>query len=141
MDILLRTRIYKDLYTIHSSGITTSRLRLYPEDFLNISFLCPPLYEQGAILAWLHDATATLDTTITRAQREIDLLTEYRTRLIADVVTGKVDVREVAAGLPEVDPLGGVDEVEEELNGGDEDETEDVEGLAEEVGVPGDSKY
>ena len=34
-------------------------------------------------------------------QREIDLLREYRTRLIADVVTGKLDVREAAAKLPE----------------------------------------
>ncbi len=39
------------------------------------------------------------------AEREIDLLREYRTRLIADVVTGKLDVREAAARLP--------DEVEE----------------------------
>jgi type I restriction enzyme S subunit len=36
-----------------------------------------------------------------RAQREIALLREYRTRLIADVVTGKLDVREAAAQLPE----------------------------------------
>jgi type I restriction enzyme S subunit len=33
--------------------------------------------------------------------REIRLLREYRTRLIADVVTGKLDVREAAARLPE----------------------------------------
>ena len=39
------------------------------------------------------------------ARREIALLREYRTRLIADVVTGKLDVREAAARLP--------DEVEE----------------------------
>jgi len=35
---------------------------------------------------------------------EIELLNEYHTRLIADVVTGKLDVRESAAALPEVDP-------------------------------------
>ena len=39
--------------------------------------------------------------TITRALRRIELLREYRTRLIADVVTGKLDVRETAATLPE----------------------------------------
>ena len=38
---------------------------------------------------------------IDRAQREIALLREYRTRLIADVVTGKLDVREAAARLPD----------------------------------------
>ena len=36
-----------------------------------------------------------------RARREIGLLREYRTRLIADVVTGKLDVREAAAKLPD----------------------------------------
>lgn len=38
---------------------------------------------------------------ITRTQREISLIREYRTRLIADVVTGKVDVRGVAVELAE----------------------------------------
>ena len=41
------------------------------------------------------------------AQRQIELLREYRTRLIADVVTGKLDVREAAANLPEMDPAEG----------------------------------
>ena len=38
---------------------------------------------------------------ICAVKREISLLHEYRTRLIADVVTGKLDVREAAANLPE----------------------------------------
>ena len=61
----------------------------------------PPVQEQTAIVEYLDQVTANIDTAITRARREIDLLTEYRTRLIADVVTGKVDVREVAARLPD----------------------------------------
>ena len=40
-------------------------------------------------------------SSVDRAQREMDLLREYRTRLIADVVTGKLDVREAAARLPD----------------------------------------
>ena len=47
-------------------------------------------------------------------QREIDLLREYRTRLIADVVTGKLDVREAAAELPEEDISGNAEESAEE---------------------------
>ena len=44
----------------------------------------------------------TTDTAaISRARRQTELLREYRTRLIADVVTGKLDVRETAANLPE----------------------------------------
>jgi type I restriction enzyme S subunit len=59
----------------------------------------PPLPEQAAIVRYLDDATANTDTAIAHARREIELLREYRTRLIADVVTGKLDVREVAANL------------------------------------------
>ena len=46
---------------------------------------------------------------IERSRREIDLLREYRTRLVADIVTGKLDVRDAAAALPKVDPLAGDD--------------------------------
>ena len=54
----------------------------------------PPISEQTSIVAYLDKATADIDAAIDRARREIELLGEYRTRLIADVVTGKVDVRE-----------------------------------------------
>jgi type I restriction enzyme S subunit len=42
---------------------------------------------------------------ISRLEREIELLGEYRTRLVADVVTGKFDVREEAARLPDEVPI------------------------------------
>ena len=61
---------------------------------------CPPLPEQSQIIRYLDKAIADIDAAIDRARREIELLSEYRTRLIADVVTGKVDVRE-AAQLPD----------------------------------------
>ena len=59
--------------------------------------------------------TAGLNTATIRANREIDLLREYRTRLIADVVTGKLDVRAAAATLPEVDPLAGEDTLDTDI--------------------------
>lgn len=52
-------------------------------------------------MAWLKNAIEGANTAIERTEREIGLLREYRTRLIADVVTGKLDVREAAARLPE----------------------------------------
>ncbi len=61
----------------------------------------PPLQEQDAIIEF-HDAeTKRFNPAIATAKREIDLLNEYRVRLIADVVTGKLDVRAAAAGLPD----------------------------------------
>ena len=93
IDSLLRTETYRTNYLIRSTGITSSRLRLYAESFLDIPLLCPPSIEQDAIVKYLERATAATDAAITRARRQIDLLQEYRTRLIADVVTGKLDVR------------------------------------------------
>ena len=54
----------------------------------------PPLAEQTAIAAHLNQLAYGSDTAIDRARRQIELMEEYRTRLIADVVTGKIDVRE-----------------------------------------------
>ena len=68
-----------------------------PQTFVaNYPIAIPPLPEQAAIVEYLDKATADIDTAVARARREIELLREYRTRLIADVVTGKVDVRAAA---------------------------------------------
>ena len=61
----------------------------------------PPLEERQLILRYVADTTAPINNAIARARRQIELLEEYRTRLISDVVTGKLDVREAAAQLPE----------------------------------------
>ena len=52
----------------------------------------------------LNARLARFDTAISRLEREIALLREYRTRLVADVVTGKLDVRAAAAQLPDEAP-------------------------------------
>jgi type I restriction enzyme, S subunit len=67
-----------------------------------IVFALPPLREQGEILKAVEGTTQEIQQAIYRAGQEIELLREYRTRLIADVVTGKLDVREAAARLPEM---------------------------------------
>lgn len=103
LDLLLRSKPYKISYTLNSTGITSSRLRLYPEDFLNIKFLSPTRDEQESIVGWIKDATTDLNAAIERFHREIDLLQEYRTRLISDVVTGKLDVRGI--DLPAADDI------------------------------------
>jgi type I restriction enzyme S subunit len=100
-DLLLRTKPYVSEYVCRSTGIRSSRLRLYPEQFLRIPVVCPPEAEQRAILANVGSGTAEMAKAIAAALREIQLLHEYRTRLIADVVTGKLDVRDAAARLPD----------------------------------------
>jgi type I restriction enzyme S subunit len=77
-------------------------LRLYPEEFFKIQIIIPPLEEQREIVDSIAAKTRTLTTAIARTEREIALMQEYRTRLTADIVTGKLDVREAAAKLPDL---------------------------------------
>lgn len=62
----------------------------------------PPLEEQVQITKYIDTETSPFDTAIARTEREIALMQEYRTRLTADIVTGKLDVREAAAKLPDL---------------------------------------
>lgn len=62
----------------------------------NLRIPLPPIAEQQAILRMLEGDLVPLNTTLTRLEHEIALLLEYRTRLVTDVVTGKLDVREAA---------------------------------------------
>jgi type I restriction enzyme S subunit len=70
-----------------------------------LKVLLPSVREQQQILTVIEEDLSPLNTAISRLEREIDLLREYRTRLVADVVTGKLDVREAAAALPDEAPL------------------------------------
>ena len=62
-------------------------------NFCAVDLPFPPTEEQRRMAVALGEATANIDTTIVNARRQIELMEEYRTRLIADVVTGKIDVR------------------------------------------------
>jgi type I restriction enzyme S subunit len=129
VDHLLRTKPYVSEYICRSTGIRASRLRLYPEQFLKIPLICPPYEQQKRIAKFVEGETFQVDHAITRTQRQIDLVREYRTRLIADVVTGKLDVRGVS--LPDLDEaigLGDLDDMEDntELDDLDAEEWDDA---------------
>jgi type I restriction enzyme S subunit len=86
----------------------------------------PPVAEQADVLVVLEKRLRSLRQAVVSAQEVIDLLREYRTRLIADVVTGKVDVRDAASRLPDkVDDLEPLDEID--VESGNESEVEDLE--------------
>ena len=92
----------------------------------------PPDAEQAYITKHLDEISANIDSAIAHTERNVDLLTEYRARLIADVVTGKLDVREAAAALPEVDPLAVEDDLDETSAAADESKFDNEE-LAEDA--------
>ena len=91
---VLRLPALRTELRIRSKGIVEGFWRLYTDDFFDIRLPTPPEIEQDLIMEHLERATNEIDGAIDRARRHIDLMEEYRTRLIADVVTGKIDVRE-----------------------------------------------
>jgi type I restriction enzyme S subunit len=70
------------------------------QDLGNHPVALPPRDEQELIIQYIEEESQLIDQAISRAQREIELMREYRTRLISDVVTGQVDVRGIE--VPEV---------------------------------------
>lgn len=90
------------LFEYQSGAYQTSTINQLTLNILyDIKIPLPPLAEQKQITRYLDRITSSIDTAINCARREIELLKEYRTRLIVDVVTGKLDVREAAFKLPE----------------------------------------
>ena len=100
---------------LSSLGQTYGQTRLYGgtkdglslDDVRNYPILLPSPGEQRELVRWIERRLSLLGKLRDATQRQIALLREYRTRLIADVVTGKLDVREAAARLPETDPFTG----------------------------------
>ncbi len=87
-------------------------VHIYTGQLKRLSLALPPLPEQTAIAHFLDRKIEKIGKGIAQAQDELDLLREYRTRLIADVVTGKLDVRHAAAELPEAEPAAEEDGVD-----------------------------
>ena len=65
-----------------------------------LRILVPPKVEQEQVVRYLHRKLSVVDAARLNAKSQIALLREYRARLIADVVTGKLDVRGTAPALP-----------------------------------------
>jgi restriction endonuclease S subunit len=90
------------------------------EALANALMWYPERNEQERILSFISQQIAPFDRLISNAEAEILALREYRTRLTADVVTGKLDVREAARQLPDEENVeegeaGVIEDVEREL--------------------------
>jgi len=97
----------------------------------NLVFALPDRREQDAIVARIEGSTGGIAATIDTARNEISLLREFRTRLITDVITGKLDVREAAARLPdkipEAEPLDEMEDLSQDESTADDAELEAAE--------------
>jgi len=94
--------------SLHQSNLNATR-------YGRLLIPLPPKREQKDILAYIETKCSIIDVIIMRAKQEIDLIREYRTRLISDVVTGKIDVRNIPVEpIEESQSDEGLDMVEEE---------------------------
>ena len=120
------TAAYRELRALsESSGSTKAALTC--EDVKHFQVALPPRREQDRLVADVNKEVAITDGAIVRGRRQIELIEEYRRRLIADVVTGKLDVREAAAGLADEGDAMAEDSLS--VDGVDED-LRDADGLA-----------
>lgn len=108
---LLRTPHVIGIFESYSYGIAEHRRRLYPFDFLRLYLPVPPKSEQDEIVEYIKSEQIKNEKIISSIQNKIDLLREYRTRLISDIVTGQIDVRGVQ--IPDYIPEEDVPENEE----------------------------
>ncbi len=102
LSVILNTRpgreyfILKSKKTTNLASTNSTTVKAFLIPFLSIS-------EQQSIVDHIAQETALINKTITRAEREIELIQEYRTRLVSDVVTGKIDVRSIK--IPDFEPI------------------------------------
>lgn len=87
---LFKAMDYMKLFHAMGTGI---RLTLSFDELKRQIIPIPPIEEQNAIVEYIESKTNKIDTMIEALKAEIDRLTEYKQRLISDVVTGQIDVR------------------------------------------------
>ena len=131
LKLFMSSRLFLNQIDIAKSGVGIEHFG--PTHLKRMVICLPPSEEQSAIIDKVRSETKHLNQAIKRAEREIGLIREYRTRLVADVVTGQLDVREAARKLPEGPKAGDVELVEEST--GDEGEPSEFEDLASPVTI------
>ena len=119
LEVKLRSKTVIDIVNSSTFGAKMPRADWGFIGNLRIAFP-PSADEQETILSSITSETSTLTNAISRTENEIALIAEYRERLIADVVTGKLDVRHIEIAAPADEPIADEDDaLEEELEGDD----------------------
>lgn len=123
--LILGGKGFIDYLTPIFSGISVPHIS--PQQISNFRFALPTIDEQRQIVEAIDVRARDITSALRRIEREIALIQEFRTRLIADVVTGKLDVRAAAASLPEVAEPEPIDDLAEDDDVGEADVMEEEE--------------
>lgn len=92
-EYLFKTPGYIAEFNKLSTGIVIGFFRLYTPDFYTSYSIFPPVEEQTKIVNYIKHESSQIHLAIAQIEKEIELIQEYRTTLISDAVTGKIDVR------------------------------------------------
>ena len=116
LEYLLKSNACRRELVTRVRGIVEGFWRLYTEDLGEIPVCIPNIEEQKAILEVILEKTNNIDEMISGINKEIILVEELRTKLISDVVTGQVDVRDVKIPIyeAETDIIDSEDDTDEE---------------------------
>lgn len=85
--------------------MTVGLQNLSNQNFYRIKSVVPPLHEQDQILDYVDENIAAVNAAQETIHKQIAAVKKYNSKLVADVVTGKLDVREFAQRLPNVEIL------------------------------------
>ena len=129
----MRSRIYVNFFAQFSDGIRTGQWDLSMQKMKHIPFFVPSEEEQEEILRVVPAKIAEIDAMIAALNEEIALVQELRTKTVADVATGKIDVRNVEIPRFEVETEEPTDEEDADEESGEEDTEETDDNVDEEV--------
>ena len=118
----IRSKVYVNFFAQASDGIRVGQWDLQMDKMKEIPFIIPPSDEQNAIVEHIKNTLPTYNNAIEKLTAEVEVLEEYKAKIIADTITGKIDVRGIE--IPEYEF------VEETIDGdseGCEEETEEQE--------------
>ena len=121
-EAVLKSDLCRRELRIRVRGIIEGFWRLYTDDFNTIVIPLPPLKEQEQIMEYLSTLNGKFTALKQNLEREISTLQDLRTRLISDVVTGQVDVRDIE--VPEYESFEDVSSDDDESEGTEEQEEE-----------------
>lgn len=112
--LLYACAAYRAIFRVASRGVGDGMMPLYTSAFHRVPSVVPPLPEQREIVSRVMAETAGLGIAISKIEAQIERMREYRTRLVADVVTGQFDVRAAAGSLPNIEHGNNVSDIEED---------------------------
>ena len=119
----IRSKVYVSFFAQASDGIRVGQWDLQMDKMKEIPFIVPPADEQIAIVKYIKQALPQYDAAIEKLTEEVAVLEEYKNKVIADAVTGKIDVRGIE--IPEYEFVDEDTDADNEDDG--EEDTEEQE--------------